>query len=682
MAKVNPLKQLQGLGFSQKKKDPSLCSIENSKQLEFSSLSQTLLKQGKLCLLNGDKRGIQCFEMAAKLDSENYDLFIEQGLALFECGSLEESDVELKLASKRFKMATQLNPNAFEGWYFWGNTLYSLGKKTGQHHYFIEALKRYQKAISLSTKESPEILATLYWNLGDLWNHLAKKSGEMSDYHFSIEAYQKASLFQEKFPLEFWINFANRYETIGKKVNNIRFFAEAIDCLKKAISIKTSFSDGWFFLGKTLKTLYSYTHDEDHFNQANDCFRAASKLSKNCVKISLEWARLFLDSGALFKDSKKIQVSLDLCIQAFNPKQKDPELIAIWVEALALFGSYTEQLQPIHEGLEKIESLVEETQTPELFYSHGMCLYALGSYYEDLDYYYQALEKFQEGLSLSRTHERLWRGMAFSSFHAALIDRNEKNYRRSLYFFGQALYFDQSSVSQANYALCLLRYGEVSQEKEMIELAVTHFEEALSLQKNAYYVHLDWIFYYASALDQLAHFSQNDSHYIKAINLLSHILSLKPEFPKIHSQLASTYSHYGESTGRFEIFERALHHFQIAHQQEKENDQILLEWGLTLLNVGDLLENEEEGKERLKEGEYKMIQAAKLGNSHAYYGLACLYSVVRDVKKSLDFLEKARTFDALPLIEEMLEDDWLENLRQTKEFQSFIKKLESRFGKS
>ena len=679
MAKINQLKQSKSIDLSQKEASSSRL-LTKSKKKDRPSLSQALLKQGKMYLLKGDPKGIEYFEMGAKFDPQNDYLFIEQGRALFEYGRLEKSDAELKLASQCFKIATRLNPQSFQSWHLWGKTLYFLGKRKKAHHYFIEALKKYEKGLPLSKGQPSEELASFYWDLGDVWHQLAEKSGEIVDDYASIQAYQKASTLHKHLPSEFWIRFANRYEIMTKKTNDTRFLVQALQCLKQGVSIKKSSSKGWFFLGKTLKNLYSYTHNNDHFCQANECFATAARLSKNHLNIHLEWARLFLESGTLFNDSQKIQMSLDLCMRLSETHRKNPTVITLCVEALALFGKNTEQLKPIHQGLQQIESLLETCKTPETFYAYGMCLYALGSYYKDLDYYYQALETFQEGLSINRTSHVLWHAMGLSTFNAALIDRDEKNYRRSLHFFEQALYLKQCRSYQINYALCLLKYGETCQEKDLIELAVAHFEEVLSFQKNSYYVHLNWLFYYACALHQLAHFSENDSHYLKALNLLGHILNLKPEFPDIHYQLASTYGHYAESNGNLDLFERSLHHFQVAYQKDPENDQIMFEWGLTLLSLGDLLENEE-GEEYLKESEHKMIQAAKLGNSHAYYGLACLYSVNGDLTTSLKFLEKASAFDALPLIEEIFEDDWLENLRETREFQIFIKQLESKSRK-
>ena len=46
-------------------------------------------------------------------------------------------------------------------------------------------------------------------------------------------------------------------------------------------------------------------------------------------------------------------------------------------------------------------------------------------------------------------------------------------------------------------------------------------------------------------------------------------------------------------------------------------------------------------------------------------------------EKAIYHLERAELFDALPPVEEVLEDEWLENLRQTEVFRSFINHLQA-----
>ncbi|MCB1107963.1 MAG: hypothetical protein KDK76_07710 [Chlamydiia bacterium] len=677
MAKTQHIDKPSNLDLSTTGKELFGIPTKEVKERDYTALAATLQQKGELRLLHGDRGGLAYFDMAIKLDPSNSALLIKQGLSLFEYGSHEGGKDGLTLASKRFKQATTLNPHSFEGWHLWGNTLYFLGKQENNPSYFSNALKKYEKAISLSDGQPSDVLADLFWDFGDLWSQLATQSGEVTDLHYAVKAYERATTYQDDLPPEFWVGLGKVYTEMGNKTNETRFFIKGVDAFKNAISIRIAFPEGWLMLGKVLKTLYLVTHEEDHFLQANECFSTAVHLSGKNDQITLEWGRLLLESGALFRDVKKLRAAIDKCRLAHSYNRKEMAIITTWVEALSILGIVTQRLEPIHEALNKIEPLTKKLQTPDVHYAHGVCFSALGQYYKDIDYHYQAIETFQEGLSLDRTDGRLWHAIAMSSFSSSILDHDETSYERSLHFFEQALHFKKSSTIHSHFAMCLLKYGELTQDQKILEHSVYHFEEAISMQKNAPYLHPDWMFQYASALNLLAGFLESDHHFVKAIEILSHLLMSLPEFPNIHFQLALTYSHYAELIHEPEIYLRAIHYYRIAYQKDKENDQVMLEWALTLVNLGDLLENEVESDQYFREAEYKMIQAAKLGNVHAYYALACLYSVIGDLNNSMRFLKKAKAFDALPPLEEIQEDDWLDNLKETEPFHQFISELET-----
>lgn len=645
---------------------------------DYSLLSGALLKKGEFCLLHGDISGLRFFDMAIKLDPANPELFYQQGLALFEYGSEEGKEEELTLASKRFKRATALNPECFEAWHAWGNTLYLLGVRKSEPSYFQNALKKYEKALALIKNTPQDTLADLYWDLGDLWMKLAEISEEATELNRALKAYEKATTYQDDFSAEFWLNFGDVYLCLGQKTNDLRLHVKAINCYKNGISISISSHTGWMKLADTLKEIYSYTHDEDHFTQASECYSAAAQLTPHDASLWTKWAELLLDSGQHFRDIQKLRSCIEKCHRGHQCNPKAHYLIGIWSQALAYLGLLTEKLELLHEAQNKIEELPEEAhEDPDIAYCYGMCFMATATYFNDCDFYYQAIEKFQEGLSINRLHHRLWFGIGAAHVSAALLDQDEKNYERACRFFERALNLKVNSTYHFNYGFCLLKYAEMTQDQSTIELAVFHFEKAIGMQKNVSYQHPEWLFHYATALDYMGEFLENDASYAKAIDILNHIVMLNPEFPQIHAQLALTYSHYAELVSEPEIYGRAFHHFRIAHQRDKENDQVILDWAMTLVNLAELLENSVESDQHYREAEYKMIQAAKLGNSHAYFSLACLYSLLGDYERSLYFLEKAHHFESLPGLDELLDDEWLEGVRETEGFHHFIEKIES-----
>lgn len=681
MAKIHQTKQHPNLNLPQGEDFSNLSTgkpVEEIKKKDYSTLSNTLFKKGELRLLHGDISGLCFFDMAIKLDPTNADLFHQQGLALFEYGSEEGNEKGLTLASQRFKIATKINPFSFEAWHAWGNTLYLLGIRKEEHSYFINAKKKYEKAIELSTEKPNDILADLYWDLGDLWSKLGEKSEEATDFHAALKAYEKASSYQDDFSSEFWLHYGHVSMKLGAQTNDLKLFVKAINYYKNAISITISSHEGWFHLGSALSSLYEHTHEEDHFSQASECFATAVQLKHNDSTIWLSWASLLLEGGKLFQDSKKLRSCIEKCEKGHECDFQNPYLMGIWAEALSSLGILTENLELLHEAVDKLENIPERHQSnPDICAAYGNCLMAFAQYFKETDYNYQAIEKIQEGLSIDRTNHKLWYAMALASFSSASLEPDEKDYERAHHFFEKALHLKTSSIYHFSYGVSLSKFAEITHDHEATQLAIHHIEQALHLQKNASYLHPDWIFQYACTLDLLGEFDENEAHYVKAIEIFNHVLILNPDFPKLHYHIALTYSHYGELVNEPDIFGRAFHHYRLAHQRDKENDQIILDWAITLVNLAELLENHNESDQIFREAEYKMIQSARLGNVHAYYYLACLYSLQDDTIHAIRFLEKALIFGGLPSRQDILDDEWLENLRETDAFRELLPKIES-----
>lgn len=653
---------------------PSYPAIETK---NLSDMSKTLLKKGELRLLNGDISGLHYFDMALKLDPSNPQLYHTQGLALFEYGSEEGKEKELRLASKRFKMATSLNPEYFDAWHAWGNALYLLGQKNNEKHFFNNAKNKYKKAIALIDKQSPEIIAELHSDYGDIWMKLAEFSGEATDRHIALKAYEKATTYLEDLSTEFWQNFGHVCLKLGTQTNDLRLFIKAINCYKNAISISISSYESWLYLGEALKVIYSYTHDEDHFSQANECYATAADLSPKEANLWLSWAILLNDAGKVSKDTKHLRSAIEKCHKAYACNTQDPMITAIWAEALAELGLLTERLDLIHEAQNIIiEATQINDELPEVWYSYGVALSALATYFNDLDYYYQAIEKFQEGISINRACHKIWFALGKTSYTVSQIENEPKIFERTCRFFQRAIDQHISSEYHYNYAVALSSLGELNQDEKTISLAIYHFEQAINLQKNAAYQHPDWLFHYGCTLDLYSEFSENEANYVKAVEILNHVLMVEPEFPEIHYRIALVYAHYGELIHESDLFHRALHHYRLAHQRDKENDQVILDWAITLINLADLFPDTHESDQYFREAEYKIIQSAKLGNVHAYFHLSCLYSLRGQNERALHFLNKAHSFEALPPMEELLEDDWLENLRSTEGFQDLIDHIE------
>lgn len=652
--------------------------IEEEICLTHGDLASSLLAQGETALLKGNfSEGLEYFDSALKLDAQNPKIFYAQGLSLFEYGSHEGQEKALPMASKKFKMAVSLDPEYFDAWQAWGSLLCVLGLNTEEHHYFKDAQEKLNRAVTLSENQGTEVLSELYWDLGVVFSHLAQNSGEALDWHQAIEAFQLAHSFVEKLPAEFWNDYGFACLKFASQINDMQFYIKAIHCLRTAVSIDPRCIHTLCLLSEALQKLYAQTHDEDHFSQAVDCLASAAGMDPQNPEIYFNWAKFLCDSAKRTADVKRLRLCVEKCHTAFAIHANDPLILAIWSEALALLGNYTERLDLLYEAQNKVSQAIEmDGDNPDIWYSFGICMQAFGHYFDDSDYYYQAVEKFQMGLSIDRTCHRNWHAIGWTYSLLGDLEGSSKNMELALRFFQKAMDLNASTYYLFDYATALCHLGEMTHEQGPLEESCAQFERLLAVQKNAIYLHPDWLFQYACALDSLGDFHEEEFYYLRAIEILSHVLLIDPDFPSVHHRLGLAFSHLGELTGDADRFCRAVHHYRLAVKHDEENDAVLLDWGATLINLATHSHDSSESDQFFRDAEYKFQLTVRLGNAQTFYYLACLYSLQGECEKGMYFLEKARALDALPSTEELLNDDWLDNLRSTVYFQEFLTQLE------
>lgn len=644
------------------------------------SLAETLMQKGSQALLRGEvTEATSYFDEAVKLNPMSAENLYFQGCAFFDYGAAKGRKKALLTACKKFKATTKLSPSFTAAWHAWGKALFQLGKTSDEYHYFQDAQKKYNTALELARAGKYKALPELYWHYGTARMRAASHSGEAVDIYHALEAFHHASSLEEQFPAEFWIDYGSAALSLAKQINDIRLHVKSMSCFKQAISISVNSFEGWSSLARALMELYSQTHDEDHFSQANECFTSAAQLRPEDTDLWLTWARFLLESGRLNQDIKHLRSSIEKCHRAYVCDPSIPLTCAIWGEALSLLGELSERLDLLYEAQNKITMAAElSSDDPEVLYSHGMCLTSFGRYFDDYDYFYQAIEKFQEGLSINRSCSMLWHGIAKSYASVGAMEGDEEALEKSLRFYSKALDLSPSTYYIFDYATALAKLGELTDEPTWIEQSVQQFERALGVQKNALYLHPDWLFHYACMLDLLGHHNEEDSYHGRAIEVLSHVLMIDPDFDGIHHRLGLAFSHVGELSGDNDQFQRAVHHFRLAYKRDEENDLILLDLALTLINIGQRTQDASEADQLYREAEHKLTQSAKLGNLQAYYHLGCLYSILGQYDKAMRFLQKAQEFESLPPLEEILSDDWLDGVRSTADFRAFLSELEKR----
>lgn len=634
------------------------------------SQAEEWVTKGENLLLKGRfSQGLSSFDKAkALIEDSQGEFYFRMGLALFEFGSEEGRDQALLLATKKFKVAVSLSSEPAEILQAWGSALTLLGDRTEEHHYYLSAKERYEQALGFGAES-----ADLFWNYANIWTQLALHSGEAYDYQRALQFFERAADERESMPNDFWIDFGTCALELSTIIRDPRQIVRAVNAFKHAASIDSSHFDAMCSLAEALDALYDQTHDDDHFTQAHEAYSNASKLSPQDAEVWLSWAQFLLNSAKRNRDLKRLRLCLEKCHYAYARDGENPLILGTWAEALALLGEMTERLDLIYEAENKIaEALEREEGDPSLWLSLGMCMNSFARYFSDNEHYYLAIEKFQKGLSIDRSFDPLWHEIAKTYACVGALDGNTDTLVQALKFFEKALHFKETAERHIDYAKALSKIGEMTHSKGWFEQSLYHFEVAFSMQKNAIYLHPEWLFYYATTLDMVGDYHEEEAYYTKAIEIFSHVIMVDPDFQGVHHHLAQAYSHLGELKHEADLFYRAIHHLRLALKRDEDNDALYLDWGIALINIAQVTPVFTDVDQLYSDAKDKLTLAAKLGNPCAYYQLCCLFSLLRQYDESLFFLYKAHSFDALPSMEEMLCDDWLDNLRTTTEFRQFL----------
>lgn len=639
--------------------------------LKGESVSDVLFRKGEMKLLEGDPSGLQFFELASANDPQNSELFFSMGLAAFHFGSAPGKEKYLLPAIKflnRVKRADSLHPL--------GCAYFLLGRRRNEGHYIQKAKEIFAEAIEKQDLLAKDVRVDLHWDNALVWVELAKLSGEALDNHMALQSFENAAQTEEKLPAEFWQAYGNATIQLGEQVNDFSLYQKGIEHLKHAVSCELSSFSCWFDLGKAFAKIFYLTLDEEHFVQASESFNTAAELNPGDLEIWLATCHLLLIAGKHLQNRKMLTSGLDKCKRASRFHNRNIALNIIKSRLLIAIGTAREEIKWIYDGQNILSSIENKCENePDFYLAAGEAFEALGIYYDDLDYHFQGIEKFQKGLAFRSTHFHLWYAMGRCYLHCFDYAGEREDLQLALRFFKRALNLKASSLHHYSLAIALMKKAELEEKKEPLEVSLDHFEKAFALHQNALYNLPSWHFAYAKALDMLGDYEDNEELYVEAIDILSQILLADPTFPHIHYRLAIVYSHLGELLEEPGIFTRALHHYRLEQKRSDDEEQLLLDWGVTLISLGSCLEDPREANKTFQMARQKLHEAARHGLATAFFQLACLEVQEENFANALHYLHQAEKQDALPSYQEIMHDEWLEPIRDDPSFKAFMEKI-------
>ncbi len=646
-------------------------------------LSDRSLAVGEISLHNEDLNALTHFEVAASLSGDSSEAWYRQGVAFYEYGLTEGREKALLLASRYFKQAAQLSPEKTEIWSAWGATLLQLGATYSEHHFYLEAKEKFQKASEIGCSRLPKAArASFHWNFGLVWSEIAQHSGEAIDVQLAIQSFRASMECQEKPSPKFLNDSSCAYLQMGLLVNDARLFLQAADLANGAVEQDPLYLEGWATLAHIYAQLYLNTMDEKYSLNASLCYERLCKENPYQADHWLGWSQILGESGRLNRDAKKLRLSIEKAIRGYNLDKTNPTPLYQWVEALSHLGALTGRLDLLIEAENKILNAHDQFgDEPDLWHAYGICLIAFGQYYNDPDYYEYAIEKLQYGLSLDRTNAEIWHALALAHAHTAnltddldMIERSTRFYTKALDLkpFCPALMFDAANA--------WLIACDLHDDPSDLAQAIHLYEALLQTQKDALLNHPEWLFQYTTAIEWLGEYNADDACFAKAADLYMHVLLIDPETPKIHFRIAMCFIKLAEHSMEAEYYKKALHYFGFAIRQDEEDDASWIECGLASIHLAHHSLDAEAIAQHYADAEQKLIRAGQLGNLSALYNLASLYSILGRYEDAMEFIYRAESASVLPSIEEMFEDEWLDNLRNTEVFAQFLSNLETRHG--
>lgn len=638
--------------------------------------AQTFFNLSKNKILQGELKAVEVFEIAKRIAPLSASLEYQQAVFWFDYAIQSNHEKYLLLAVKHIKHAIDIDPNFFDAWYAWGDILVHLGLAYHEAHYFQEADEKFQQALPLLTNPD-KYLAKFYWDWGLCWYFLAKHSGEAIDIRVALQKFNE-SYEQGLNQGVFFRDYGNCWVEMGILIKDDRCIHKAIEFYKKSVEIEDQYFDGWLSLAQAYHHLFEMNRKDAYLAQAHEIYTKASEFQNVNLDLWLCWGRLFLSSGKQKKESKHLQMSAMKFAKALSMSPSNPEAISLWGESLVLIGAYTFRLDLLRQGEKKLLEAIEMLpDSPDIWNRYAYCLYSQGQYFEDVDYFSQALEKYQYAISLDPNHYASIYGLALTYFALANLKMDSTLFEQAEEYFIKAIKLnDKRSEVYNDWGLLLMRLAEITDEESYAENATLQFEKAVDLQKDQ--PETEYLYNYGCALDFLGCFKEEAHYHEKAARVLSHVLYVDPEYKQVRYNLALVFSHLGEITEDIDYFTKAIAQFKLVVEEDSEDEMTWNEWGQTLLYLAQILYDPSRGgvfHKVLEEAEKKLKKAASLGSLRAFYNLACLFSLAGQFEESLYYLRQAEAKDALPPLDELLEDSLLESVRKTEAFQKFFQEL-------
>ena len=512
---------------------------------------------------------------------------------------------------------------------------------------------------------------------------MAKYSGEAVDFFSALDKFRAAAQqgLQDK---RFWNNFGDTLAELSILVNRPDLYHEVIELYRNAVRLDVDCFEGWLSLACAFQILFESYGTDEYYSQAFDAFKMASQLNDNFVILWIKWAHLTALGAKKQHDLSLLKDSCEKYARANECDPNNPQILGLWGEVLLLYGAQTECIESLREAQQKITHSIEiNPLSAETWYIYGCCLYEFGRYFSQDNYFFQAIEKFQQGLSIKQTEPLLWYGLAITNYALGDLKNDIVSIEKAVNLFNKVIENKGHNYRPlwGDWGIALMKLADMTGEGHYATTAIEKFEQVLPAKPEQWdedSVDLESLYNYGCAHDLLGDLNEDANAYEKSIQALSKVVQIDPDYSPARYNLALAYAHLGELVLDVECFHKSIEQFQILLSQDSEDEQGWCDYGVTLLHLAHLVHDpaRPDQIQKLYEiAENKFLQAIALGSTQAYYSLACLYALQSNAESALHFLERSESAGALPCLGDLLQDEWLDDIRGVPEFRQFISRI-------
>lgn len=630
------------------------------------------------------QQGAYYLERATALAPKSIKIYSLKGSAYAQLTSHAPA---LESATAAYAAAAALEPQNSSIWYQWGVAAMHLGRLQCDVALLQDADRLLLRAAALRSEDEP-FYAPLFWSWGQLWHSLSRLSGEPCDLDKALQYYRQVAEHNIN-AAPFWNDYANALWEMGGLLKRPEVFNDVVALYRKAIQLNPRYYAAQFNLGICYQRYFELTWKSTLFWSAHEQYTHCRVLNPQHGPLYFSWGRLLLLQGQLRRDTDFLDQACDLLERAQALDPNNPKLNLELAEAYLWCGSVYDDLELLHQAEELALSTVQDNPTnAEAWSLVGYCQAEYGHYFGEECYYRTALEKFSHALTLDRTATKAWYGCASTTLAVGELSGDVELIRLAISHFEQAQEFDGPFLPQFwnEWGVTCMKLAELSNDQTALETAIEKFECAIETDlciSDGEHIDPEWLYNYGCAYDFLGDMTEDHTYYERSIALLQKVLEIDPSYLQACYNLAVAYAHLGEFAADIESLQKACEHFQQLLIADVEDEMAWNEWGLALINLALLLYDEaqpDQGELFFNEAEGKLQHAAALGYNVAFYNLACLFSLKGNYTTAIAHLERAEHSAGLPPIEDVMQDEWLDGLRQTEQFRRLMSHLLGKYG--